>query len=266
MTAQSISVSGIYKITNSANQNFYLGSAVNFKKRWGLHLRDLGKGIHCNPGLQRAFNKYGVEVLSFSIVEYVIDAGTLLSREQHWLDSFASLRTCYNVCKIAGSRLGSKVTDASRKLMSESATGKVISPEHRASISAAMMGRKHSPEHSANFRAARIGLSTPKMRESQLGRKRSPETIEKQRASLTGRKQPADEIARRVASMTGQKRTDAARENMSMAQKGRPKSPETIEKIRATLTGKKHSQATIDKRKESIRLVFENRRLARETI
>lgn len=78
-------LSGIYKIINTKNGKFYLGSAKNLQKRWRRHLNALGKNIHENLHLQRAFNKYGREFFEFQVVENC-EISELLIREQYYLD------------------------------------------------------------------------------------------------------------------------------------------------------------------------------------
>ena len=50
---------GIYKITNTINNQIYIGSAIDIKDRWRCHKRDLLKYKHYNKKLQHAWNKYG---------------------------------------------------------------------------------------------------------------------------------------------------------------------------------------------------------------
>jgi hypothetical protein len=101
---------GIYKIVNTINNSCYVGSSINFKERKGRHFKMLRKGNHHSIILQRAYNKYGVVNFIFSIIEEC-DKSILLSREQYWIDT---LKPVYNVCKIAGSPLGTKQSIAVR--------------------------------------------------------------------------------------------------------------------------------------------------------
>jgi predicted GIY-YIG superfamily endonuclease len=43
--------SGIYKIVCTAHGKTYVGSAVNLKKRWSEHIRDLNVGKHRKPAM-----------------------------------------------------------------------------------------------------------------------------------------------------------------------------------------------------------------------
>jgi len=77
---------GVYKISNNIDGRVYIGSSVNFKKRWNEHKRDLLNNKHQNVHLQRFVNKYGVDVLNFMMLE-IVDNGNILIREQYYLDS-----------------------------------------------------------------------------------------------------------------------------------------------------------------------------------
>lgn len=60
---------GIYKILNTVNGKFYIGSSVNLRKRLYEHQRLLRLGKHENYHLQNAFTKYGEENFKFEIIE-----------------------------------------------------------------------------------------------------------------------------------------------------------------------------------------------------
>lgn len=60
-------ISGIYRITCLKSNRFYIGSAIDIKKRITSHLSDLRLQKHSNKYLQRIYNKYGKENLLFSI-------------------------------------------------------------------------------------------------------------------------------------------------------------------------------------------------------
>lgn len=107
--------SGIYKLTNKSNGKIYIGSAVNIKKRWGLHERhafqDKPKFL-----ISRALKKHGINGFSWEIIEEVKKKELLLEREQHYLDTFKPFAPKgYNVCKTAGNTLGVKWSKEQRK-------------------------------------------------------------------------------------------------------------------------------------------------------
>lgn len=103
-------LSGIYKITNIINNKIYIGSAVNLKEREYEHFRRLNKNNHCNIILQNSYNKYKVENFKFEVIEKC-DKKDLINKEQYYIDL---LKPYYNICKIAGSKLGVKHKEESK--------------------------------------------------------------------------------------------------------------------------------------------------------
>lgn len=104
-------LSGIYKIENTINGKFYIGSAVDLKEREYEHFRRLFKNNHCNILLQNSFNKYKKESFIFEILEFC-DKKDLILKEQYYIDS---LNPIFNICKIAGNRLGVKHKEESKE-------------------------------------------------------------------------------------------------------------------------------------------------------
>lgn len=84
----------VYKIT-CPNNRFYLGSAIDFVARKNRHLYDLRRGKHHNSILQRIYNKYGAESLSFSVVEECTTIN-LQKREEHYIIA-ADRKLCINL-------------------------------------------------------------------------------------------------------------------------------------------------------------------------
>ncbi len=95
-------ISGIYKITNSVNGKFYIGSSKDINYRWDEHKQYLNGGYHINPKLQNAWNFYGGDKFLFEVVEETAEE-VLLIREQHYLDLFKPyMRDIgYNICPTA---------------------------------------------------------------------------------------------------------------------------------------------------------------------
>jgi len=91
---------GIYKINNTINNKFYIGSSCNILKRFNEHITRLKKNAHPNKHLQSAFKKYGLKSFSFTILEEC-DIDILLAREQYYLDNIDCWKTVYNKTKIS---------------------------------------------------------------------------------------------------------------------------------------------------------------------
>lgn len=156
-------VPGIYKIINTENGKFYIGSSVNVEFRILKHLSHLRRNVHRNAHLQAAFNRYGEDAFDFQLME-ICQREQLLEREQHYIDT---LRPDYNVCLVAGNTLGYKHTDQAkakmsmqrigtkrrvgvrhseetRKLLSQLASQRKMSDAHRARMSEVNRGNKHT--------------------------------------------------------------------------------------------------------------------------
>jgi group I intron endonuclease len=99
---------GVYKITNPVNNEFYIGSAsLSFAKRFLNHRRLLKFSKNPCSYLQKAYNKNKNVDFIFEILE-VCNKEECIKKEQFYLDT---LNPKYNLCKIAGSSLGRKASD-----------------------------------------------------------------------------------------------------------------------------------------------------------
>lgn len=92
----------MYQIKNTITGDVYIGSAVNISRRWSQHRNSLKTGTKNNPHLHCAWQKYGAENFEFSIL-VLCDRDKVLEWEQKFIDSE---KPKYNICKIAGSRIG----------------------------------------------------------------------------------------------------------------------------------------------------------------
>lgn len=161
-------LSGIYKILNTLNGKFYIGSAVNFKMRFRVHKNELNRNCHTNRHLQFAWNKYGSGIFKFEIIEYC-EKEKLLEHEQYWID----LTNCcddkigYNLSPVAGSQLGfkhSEETKSKYKIIRSN-----VSLEIREKISKTHTGMKRSPAHIKNAANAKIGFKHSKEAKAKIG-------------------------------------------------------------------------------------------------
>ena len=139
-----MSNSGIYRITNTKNGKFYIGSSKHIDRRWWEHTNDLNKKQHINPKLQHAWTYYGANAFEFIVVESV-DKSNLITREQFYLDTFTPYQRNigYNISDkaIGGDTLtnnpkGQKLIDEWRKKYSESHKG----------VGNPMFGKQHSTD------------------------------------------------------------------------------------------------------------------------
>ena len=79
-------VCGVYKITNTVNNKFYIGSSKDIENRWKQHIDALVKKEHGNTHLQRSWNKYGSQNFKFEIIEEC-DPSVQFEREQYYLNA-----------------------------------------------------------------------------------------------------------------------------------------------------------------------------------
>ena len=96
--------SGIYKITNTINGKFYIGSSKNIENRWDVHKQHLRGKYHINPKLQHAWDFYGEDCFNFDVIEETpADEKLLFEREQHHLDLWKPYerKIGYNICPTA---------------------------------------------------------------------------------------------------------------------------------------------------------------------
>lgn len=271
MTATAIlSSSGIYAIRNTVNDKFYVGSAVKFSRRKAQHFHLLRNGKHHSIRLQNAWNRYGESNFVFEILECIENILTLVDIEQRWIDDLDSFGlNGYNATPIAGSRLGSKASEETKKKLSIARKG--ISPVFSNPV-----------QRGKNISAARKGYKMPDSTKALLsainiGKKLSQETIAKISATRlkfrqapgyvhpsTGKKMPRDSVERTRDANTGRKRTDEQRARMSAAQTGKKKCPlsaETKAKLSAALKGRSHkpmSDETKEKLRQLAKIQFSN--------
>lgn len=206
------SSSGIYQIRHLASGKVYVGSAISLSRRKIEHWRDLRRGDHGNAKLQRAWNKYGEDAFVFEVLEPVLLPEDLLPREQAWLLKLDVCRTGYNIAPTAGSLLGHKMSEETRKRMSQAKTGVRKSPEHVAKVKEALTGRTMTLEQ------------RQKMREAKLGKKqghRSAEWKAKIADALRGIKRSAEQRMRKSDAMTGKRHSPETRAKMSASHKAR---------------------------------------------
>lgn len=114
-TMENRKLAGIYKILNTKNKKFYIGSAKSLYYRKATHFTNLSKNKHHNKPLQNSYNKYGISCFIFIVLEYC-DVECLIKKEQYYIDN---LKPHYNLCKIAGSPIGLKRNEETKNKISK---------------------------------------------------------------------------------------------------------------------------------------------------
>jgi group I intron endonuclease len=157
---------GIYKIINVVNNKFYVGSAVDLKRRKSRHFSELRNNKHNNRHLQAAWVKYGEQVFVFVVVEELADDADLLAAENVWLKQHVGKEYCYNIGVDATAPMlgmkgelsaswGRKRTPA--ELAAQNWTGRRHREDSKEAIRAYLVGKPKSAEVRAKISAALSG-------------------------------------------------------------------------------------------------------------
>lgn len=207
-------ISGIYKIQSLIKPDrIYIGSAIDINDRWRCHIKGLKRNKHHSAKLQNHFNKYGLYDLEFSIL-LECDKANLIKNEQIFIDKY---NPYFNICKIAGSCLGVKHSEETKKKMSILATNRVFSEETRKKMSDA---RKLVVITDETCKKISISL---------MGKKHTEEAKQKMRDShpdVSGKNNPMYGLKGEDNPNTGRVKSIEEREKLSKAHKGIPQSLE----------------------------------------
>lgn len=140
---------GIYKIINLVNNKFYVGSAVDLKRRKARHFSELRTGRHNNRHLQAAWVKYGEQAFIFVVVEEVSPDADLLAAENVWLKEHVGKEHCYNIGVDATAPMLGVSGEASPTW------GRKRTPEELAAQN--WLGKKHAQESKEKIRQYLVG-------------------------------------------------------------------------------------------------------------
>jgi group I intron endonuclease len=143
-------VCGIYQISDSKSNKFYIGSAISIKKRIANHIYCLKRNIHHNPRLQALWNKDNNR-LQFSVLEVIdsIEKNVILKIEQDWLNvsEVGKNPNCMNFLIIANSHQGVKRSPESIEKLRKANIGKKFSEQSKQKMRLAKLGKKLTEEH-----------------------------------------------------------------------------------------------------------------------
>lgn len=184
----------IYKIVNTTNGKFYVGSTTNTRERFRTHRNRLRKNRHHAKHLQAAWNKYGEKAFVFVVIETVPDGESLQVAEDKWLAEHVGKEYCYNK---------SRYSDAPMRGVSgpdHPNFGKLMAEGQKEKISATLkefyaeditnhprFGKRHTEEVKERIRQKKLANPT----RAWLGKERSDETKEKISAAQKGVKKGA---------------------------------------------------------------------------
>lgn len=91
----------IYKIISKQTSKFYIGSSKTIGSRWRWHRNKLRNNKHHNIHLQRIYNKYGEEDITYHVLE-ICPVENILQLEQNYIDIFKTDNLFLNVALRAG--------------------------------------------------------------------------------------------------------------------------------------------------------------------
>lgn len=133
-----VKLCGVYRI-ELGNGWFYVGSSGDLKKRERQHSLDLKKGRHCNPQMQKCWNKYNI--FNFQIVA-LCGLHEILLLEQVLLDRHHTHPKNVNVAPMASSSMrGRHHSEETKQRLRYTSKMQPRSAEWGARISASKKGR-----------------------------------------------------------------------------------------------------------------------------
>lgn len=114
---------GIYLILNIHTGKYYVGQTVNLEKREKCHFCALKSNRHENDHLQKSFNKYGIDVFDFSILEQDenFSQEELNLLEEFYVKKFNSFYNGYNLTLGGSGTKGRAFSEQTRKMLAENA-------------------------------------------------------------------------------------------------------------------------------------------------
>lgn len=222
----------VYKITNIKNNNMYIGKTYNLKVRLQNHIRDSKKS---NPVvLGKAILKHGFENFKIEKIEDNLDEKTAFLLEISWIQLLKITgHSLYNMTNGGEGMSGKKMSEETKKKISESNKGKIISNESKLLMSLSKQGKNH---HS-------------------FGKQRSEDTKRKISLSNIGKKTKMitdDQI-------NNLKKMILNRENFNIISKKLNLSSKTLRKILNKLNLKKIPILNDDEVKNIVRLLTSNK-------
>lgn len=169
---------GVYSIKNITNNQEYIGSSINIRKRLTAHLSLLNNGKHTNVKLQRSYDKYSVNNFSFCVLR-LCGQTDLENFEQEWCEKNVPF---FNIRKIIKSNYGTKLSEETKLRMSKAKKGKPLNEKQKIHLSNIQNRRKGIPVLGKVKESLKLGSL------ASVGIKRSKETKDKISQSKIGKK------------------------------------------------------------------------------
>lgn len=153
---------GIYRIVNKVNGKCYVGQAGCIEERIERHwsLLERSKDVRF---LQNAYNKYGKDNFYYEVLEEcTIDK--LDDKEIYWISYYKSnnRKYGYNLTEGGSGSRGYKWSEESRKKLSESCKGRIVSEETKSKISKSLIGNQRSKGNTSVWKGKHLPEETRK--------------------------------------------------------------------------------------------------------
>ena len=220
--------------------------------------------------LQRHFNKYGESDLLF-IKLICCHPDELLSYEQFFIDSY---NPYFNILKKAGSALGFKHTEESKRKLSLARKGKPLSEEHKRKLSESHKGQVPTKETIAKRIESLKGkvCSEEKKRKiseankghliSKIGRKKISEANKGRRHTQEWKDNMSIIMKNRISPMKGKKQSDKWKEAIkkSHSEESIRKQAESMRGKNTWMKGRVQSPETLIKKSKSLKLAWQKRK------
>lgn len=210
--------SGIYKIINQINNQYYIGSSSSLFSRRNQHFSLLRRGIHTNKYLQRSVNKHGINNFDFEVMFYC-DKENLLFYEQICIDK---LNPKYNLSPGVVGTYGYSWTKESRKKLSKSMLKRFSNPDEIEKLRTSHLGYIPTEEQKRKISQALSGISRPKevvekIRNAHIGKKRSIEARKNMSDGRQGMKLSEEHKKNISDGLKGKDTSETHRKNLSKA-------------------------------------------------
>lgn len=209
---------GIYMIYCIPSKKYYIGETLNIKKRILEHIRYKRQLIH------KVINRRGIENFLY-FVEYMKNFSKLdlITLEKCLIRKYDSLvPNGYNICEEGSDQTNRKLSDETKKKMSEARKGKKHSEETKSKIANSNKGSIRSNE------------TKQKMSNTRMGIKLSNETKQRISDGSKGEKcGPLSEDHKQKISNSnkGKKQSEETKNKLSEIRKGKTRSEETKKRM-----------------------------------
>jgi group I intron endonuclease len=134
-------------IKNKSNGKIYIGQSKTCTTRWRSHRYNLASNKHTNSYLQNVYNKHGIEIFEFSIIERCSEEFRD-EREKYWIDFYKSNDVCFGYNLQSGGCKNKTLSKITRDKIGRANRGKRKPPrtkEHCYKISKSHKGRSIFP-------------------------------------------------------------------------------------------------------------------------